>query len=135
MNNLRFATAIHILTLLHQYPDHLLSSDYVAGSININPSVVRKEISNLRMHGLVAAKEGKGGGIWLGKPAKKIKLSDVYKAIQHAPVLGKTNAPNPECQVGKQINAHIGALYNDAENALLKTLSKTSLEDFGKLFQ
>lgn len=134
MNNLRFATAIHILTLLNLYKDELLSSEYIAGSININPAIVRKEISNLREHGLVSSKEGKGGGTWLSKSAKSIKLSDVYNAVRQTPVLGKTNEPNPKCIVGKQINKHIQVLYSDAEGALIKKLSKTSLQDFAKLF-
>lgn len=44
LNNLRFATAIHILILLEKNPEVWMSSEYIAGSINVNPVVVRKEI-------------------------------------------------------------------------------------------
>src|SRR5690606_21431196 len=71
MNNVRFATALHILTLLHLQPGELLPSEYIAGSINLNPAVVRKELSNLRNFGLVESKEGKGGGSTLAKPASE----------------------------------------------------------------
>src|SRR5258706_12341309 len=110
MNNGRFATSLHIMTLLHLNKDELLSSEYIAGSININPAIVRKEISNLREHGLIESKEGKGGGSSLGKPAKDIKLSYIYNAVRQAPLLGRTNYPNPHCPVGKQINNNIDEL-------------------------
>ena len=44
MNNTRFATAIHILTLLDKNSDAWLTSEWIAGSININSAIVRKEI-------------------------------------------------------------------------------------------
>ncbi|MFC3160874.1 hypothetical protein ACFOEQ_22685 [Chryseobacterium arachidis] len=45
MNNTRFATAIHIMTLLAESPQEWLTSEWMAGSININPVIVRKELS------------------------------------------------------------------------------------------
>lgn len=62
MNNTRFATAIHIMTLLAKSPQDWLSSEWIAGSININPAIVRKEISVLREGGLIVSKQGKEGG-------------------------------------------------------------------------
>lgn len=134
MNNGRFATSLHIMTLLNLNKDELLSSEYIAGSININPAIVRKEISNLREHGLIESKEGKGGGSSLGKPAKDIKLSDIYNAVRQTPLLGRTNYPNPHCPVGKQINKHIDALYTEAEDAIINKLDKITLAYFGKQF-
>ena len=69
MSNGRFSISLHILTLLDQGKDELLSSECLAGSININPVLVRKEIANLKKHGLVESKEGKAGGFTLGKPS------------------------------------------------------------------
>ncbi len=129
MNNIEFATAIHILTMLAKTGDHL-SSSYIAGSININPAMVRKALSVLSTHGLVETKEGKGGGVSLAKLAGKILLSDVYRAINNAPLLGKLNRPNPECNTGKQINNHLLELYTQADNALVNKLVTITLADF-----
>ena len=135
MNSGRFSISLHILTLLDSSPDELISSEYLAGSININPVLVRKEISNLKTRGLVASKEGKNGGFSLAKPSKQILLSDIYEAVRQAPILGKTkNDPNPKCPVGKQINKHLDDLFEDAEQVLIKNLSKTTLADFTKKF-
>ncbi|MBV9496028.1 MAG: Rrf2 family transcriptional regulator, partial [Acidobacteria bacterium] len=38
----RFATAVHILTLLAGENEEPLTSDYIAGSVNTNPVVIRR---------------------------------------------------------------------------------------------
>lgn len=134
MNNVRFATAMHILTLLAMQPGELMSSEYIAGSINVNAAVVRKELSNLRNCGLVESKEGKGGGSMLAKPAEQILLSDIYQVVRQTSLLGRSNDPNPACPVGQQINAHLEELYSEAEQALIQKLGKKTLADFSKQF-
>jgi Rrf2 family protein len=134
--NGRFPIAVHILTLLSKAADELLSSDYIAGSININPALARKEISNLRNLGLITSKEGKSGGYSLGKYSKQITLADVYLAVKTQPVLGVAkNTPNPDCPVGKQINKNIDQLYADLDKTLLKKLGSISIEDFSNQFE
>ena len=133
--NGRFPIAVHILTLLSKAEDELLSSDHIAGSININPALARKEISNLRKRSLIISKEGKSGGYSLGKPAQKITLADVYEAVMDQPGLGLAkNTPNPDCPVGKQISKNIDSLYADLDKTLLKKLSSISLADFSNKF-
>ncbi len=133
MNNIEFATAVHILTLLAITGDHL-SSPYIAGSININPVMVRRSLSVLRTHGFVETREGNGGGASLARPASQVLLSDVYRAVNDAALLGKLNRPNPDCKVGKQINNHLTELYNQADHALFNELSTITLADFCKKF-
>lgn len=134
--NGRFAISVHILTLLNSGEGELLSSEYLAGSININPVLVRKELANLRKHGLVESREGKNGGSTLAKPAHKILLSQVYQAVKQEPLLGMAkNDPNPDCPVGRQINQHLNSLYAEAEKALVKQLGETTLADFSAKFK
>jgi Rrf2 family protein len=133
--NGQFQIAVHILTLLNAQPGELLSSEYIAGSININPVLVRKEISNLRKYGLIDSKEGKAGGYSLGMPAKKILMSDVYKAVKVQPALGQAkNKPNPACPVGKQISEHLDELANEVDNTIINKLKTITLADFGEKF-
>jgi Rrf2 family protein len=136
MNNARFATALHILVLLDKAEGELLSSDYLAGSININPAMVRKELSNLRKFGFVQGKEGKNGGSALAKDATKITLGDIYKSVKQVALLGnQKNSPNPLCPVGRNINSHLNKLYNDTELALIINLDKQTLADFSSQFE
>ncbi|RAV30102.1 Rrf2 family transcriptional regulator [Sinomicrobium soli] len=134
MNNVRFATSLHILTLLASMPGSYLSSDFIAGSVNVNAAMIRKEIGNLKACGLVESKEGKGGGSTLAKPASAIWLSEVYKAVRQVPVLGKPNTPNPKCPIGRQVNSHLQILYTDMDDYVVEKLSEMTLEEFFKKF-
>ncbi len=135
MNSGRFAISVHILTLLTFSEDEWTSSEYLAGSININPVLVRKELGTLRERGLVLSKEGKSGGSRLAKPADKIFMSEVYEAVKQKDLLGKAiNSPNPDCPVGRKINDHLDSLYDDAEKTLLASLGKVSLAEFCRKF-
>lgn len=135
MNNAKFATALHILALLDFNKGERLSSEHIAGSINLNPALVRKEISNLKKLGFISSKEGNGGGISLAKPSSEILLSEIYAAVRSAPLLGRTNSPNPACTVGRQINQHLDHLYTDAERSLTARLESQTLEAFTKNFE
>jgi len=133
--NGRFQIAMHILTLLSRATNELLSSEYIAGSININPALVRKEISNLRKKGLIKSKEGKAGGYALGVPAHEIKLSTIYQAVKQQQILGHAkNEPNPYCPVGKQINKHLLHLYSEMEDVLSAKLGAMNLAEFSRQF-
>lgn len=131
MTNSRFAISLHILTLLSYMRGERLSSEYIAKSINVNPVVVRREISNLQENGWVESSSGRYGGSTLAISAKEIRLSDVYKAVCPTPVLGvMRDLPNPKCPVGNQINDHLGQLFEDTEKAILNSLGKQTLADF-----
>jgi Rrf2 family protein len=135
MNNSRFAISVHILTLLAGARGEVLTSDYIASSININPVLVRKELANLRKHNLLGSKEGKNGGAYLERRADDIRLSEVYQAVNDSPLLGEAkNIPNPYCPVGSQINKHLKTLFADAEKALVADLSATTLQSFVNKF-
>lgn len=136
MNNRRFAISLHILTLLARAKDELLSSAYIASSINTNPALVRKELGNLRKLGLVTSREGRHGGSSLAKSARHIVLSDIYRAVRQKTILGSfEDHPNPLCPVGKQINKHLETLYQEAEEALVFRLGNITLADFCKRFK
>lgn len=137
MNNARFQISVHILTLLAKAEGEPMSSELIAGSININPVLVRKEISVLHKAGMVQSKEGKNGGCFLAKNAQNILLSEVYQVVrQDASVFGKSkNIPNPACLVGRQINQHIEGIYQAADNAILEGLGKITLEEFSNKFE
>jgi DNA-binding IscR family transcriptional regulator len=132
--NGRFPIAMHIMTLLCTADDYL-SSDYMAGSINVNPVLVRKELSNLIKHQLITSREGKNGGYTLSKPATSISLASIYQSVKQGNVLGQAkNQPNPACPIGKQINNHLKDLDNEIEQAMLNKLGTTNLAGFCKKF-
>lgn len=135
MNNTRFATAVHIMTLLAKSPQDWLTSDWVAGSINVNAVIVRKEIGVLREAGLIISRQGKEGGSQLAKDAGTITISDIYKAVKNTEVLGKKNQnPNPACSVGKEINVHLNTLFEETDQLVINFLGDKSLQEFADQF-
>lgn len=136
MNNTKFATVIHILTILAKNPDEWISSEWIAGSININPVIVRKELGLLQEKGWVISRKGKEGGSKLNIPSKDIRLADIYQAIKNTDVLGKKNAnPNPKCPIGKNINTRLDVLFDETDTSVMASLAGKTLEDFEQEFQ
>lgn len=136
MNNTRFATAIHIMTLLAESPQEWLTSEWMAGSITINPAIVRKELSVLREAGLIVSRQGKEGGSQLASNAGEIRISEIYQAVKNTEVLGKkNNNPNPACPVGKDINDHLKTLFSETDQLVLDFLGNKSLKEFCDQFR
>ncbi|MEP6803616.1 MAG: Rrf2 family transcriptional regulator [Flavobacterium sp.] len=131
----KFAITIHILTLLTKYPNDYLSSEYIAGSINLNAVLVRKEIANLKAHHIVESKEGKNGGTKLSVDPTKISLKEIFEMTFESINLGYAkNQPNPDCPVGKKINQNLSTLYADMNQKVSLQLEGISLEDFSNQF-
>ena len=135
MNNTRFATAVHILTLLADNDGEWVSSEWIGGSININPVMVRRELKVLHDAGLVQSRKGKEGGTRLQKPSHKITLADVYSIVKNSDVLGKKNlGANPKCPIGKNINKNLTGIFKNVDALVVKELGQKTLKDFLKQF-
>ena len=135
MNNTRFATIIHILTLLAKHPGQWLSSDWIAESIHINPVMVRKEFSILQHMGWVVSKKGKEGGSMLHVSSCEISLADIYRAVKNSNVLGKkNNCTDPKCPIGKEINKELEKLFNETDEIVFNALRHKTLKGFVEQF-
>ncbi len=128
--NTRFAVAVHILTLLHTQQGEPATSEYIASSVNTNPSLIRRLLSQLARAGLTASQMGTGGGALLAKPANAITLLDVYRAMdEDAELLPLHQSPNPKCPVGRRIHEVLETRVHAAERALGDELSRTTIAD------
>lgn len=131
----KFAITLHILTLLSKFPEEFHSSEFIAGSMNINPVLVRKEIANLKKHAMVECREGKYGGTRLAKQSASITLEDIFKMTFEEVTLGfSRNDPNPNCPIGKKINQNLDVLYKDINSGICTKLQGITLQEFTKEF-
>lgn len=131
----KFAITLHILTLMSKFPEEYLSSEFLAGSMNINAVLVRKEIANLKKYNIVESREGKYGGTRLAKSPENISLKDIFCMTFETVSFGYSkNDPNPACPVGKKINENLDALYKDINHTIGSQLSSISLLEFTKEF-
>jgi Rrf2 family protein len=124
----RFTVALHILTLLASSPGEALTSEYIAGSVNTNPVVVRRLLGTLRKVGIVSSQPGNGGGWELATNPGKLTLRDVRRAVNEgSPFSMHNQPPNPKCPVGKNIQQALGPLYDQAERIMEDDLSRTTI--------
>jgi len=126
----RFATAVHILTLLATERNQALTSDYVAGSVNTNPVVIRRLLRKLAKAGLVSSCPGSAGGSRLAREPRNITLLDVYAAVESGELFGgASQEPNPRCPVGRRIGKVLAPRIAAAETAVAASLKRTSIAD------
>ena len=58
----RFTIAVHIFACIDTFKDdYKITSDFLAASVNVNPVIIRKILSQLKNAGLVEVKRGSGG--------------------------------------------------------------------------
>jgi Rrf2 family protein len=126
----RFTVAIHTLTLLAQAEAEPLTSEYIAGSVNTNPVVIRRILGALRAAHLVTAQTGNGGGWRLSLPADAITLRAVYRAVEDEPLFALHHrAPNPACPVGRHIQHALVPCFEEARRTLEEKLGCTTIAD------
>lgn len=115
--------AAHALAVLAQseegYP-----SGYVASSVNTHAVFLRRILRDLAAAGLVLAREGRSGGYRLARPASRISLAEVYRAVEPGGPFAESPAePNARCPVGAGMRAAFAEAAGTAERGLLAALS------------
>ena len=127
----RFAVAIHALCLLAEIKDRDVPSSTIASSINTNPVVARRILASLKAAGMVQTREGAEGGYRLARLPGEIGLDAIYAAVEPEPLFSSPAAPpNPDCRVGAAITPALATLFDEAEDALARSLAGHSLADF-----
>jgi Rrf2 family protein len=124
----RFAVGVHILTLLAQSQGKPVTSEWIAGSANTNPAVVRKLLGMLAKAGLTTSQLGLGGGALLARSPEAITLLDVYRAVDGGDLFSLHNEqPNPACPVGRNIQAALLGTMTRAQRALEDELASQTI--------
>jgi Rrf2 family protein len=126
----RFAVAVHTLAALAMSGGKPLRSEDLANSVNTGPVVIRSLLSRLSGAGLTKSQLGSGGGALLAKPARKIRLLDVYVAVEDTELFSLHRVPpNADCPVGGTIQEAMRPVLEQARKALEAELSKVTIAD------
>jgi Rrf2 family protein len=128
----RFSVAVHVLSLLalQQEGDEPLTSEYIAGSVNTNPVVIRRILGQLKKAGLVEVRQGMAGA-YLSRPAAALSLLEVYRAVEvveENQLFSVHEKPNPACLVGRNIQSALHSTLQQAQTALEQVLAGVTLE-------
>jgi Rrf2 family protein len=123
----RFSIAIHILSLLATDEGTMQTSEWMAGSIGVNPVIVRNVMGMLRRSGLVITQQG-AAGAKIARSLEEISLLDVFKAVEPKEEIFSIHpGANPNCAVGAQIQSTLEFFYGRAQQAMEEELKRTTL--------
>lgn len=124
--------AAHALALLSQ-SDEGYPSAYIASSVNTHAVFLRRILRDLVDAGLVEAREGRAGGYRLSRPAARISLAEVYRAVEPGGPLAPSPAePNPRCPVGAGMRGAFAEASGLAARGLLDALAARSVADLAR---
>lgn len=128
----RFTIALHIFTCIEIFKnDYKITSDFLAGSINTNPVIIRKILTQLKNAGLITVTRGTGG-ISPTRALKDISFYDVYQAIEpveNGDLFNFHSSPNPQCPVGKNIHRLLDDKLKTIQLAMENEMKKYTLDD------
>lgn len=128
----RLTMATHILACIDTFKDdHKLTSDFLAGSVNVNPVIIRKLLQQLKAAGIIEVARGTGG-VKIIKPLNEITLYDLYVAVEsveNGELFHFHENPNQECPVGRNIHNVLDKRLIQAQMAMENELKKDTLAD------
>ncbi len=128
----RFTLAVHIFACIDVFKDdYKVTSEFLAGSTNVNPVIVRKILGQLKAAGLVEVVRGSGGAS-IPKPLGEISFLDIYNAvecIEKGELFHFHENPNAECPVGRNIHVVLDDKLMRVQKAMEAELSSITLED------
>ena len=129
----KFTIGVHIITDIDVLKaKERVNSEFLAGSIGVNPVIVRTVISQLRAAGLVQTRRGSSGAE-LAKPLDAITLYDVYRAVgsvdSEEGLFHFHEKPNPDCPVGRNIHQVLDGRLADVQRVMEDKLKQTTLAD------
>lgn len=131
----RFTIAIHMFACIDTFEGkEKITSDFMAGSINVNPVIIRKLLQKLKAADLVKVQRG-SGGTSINKELDKITLLDIYKAVEcvsSGELFHFHENSNQNCPVGKNIHLILDDKLKRVQTAMENELNSITLEEIIK---
>lgn len=131
----RLSLSVHILLCIDRFSKNTkVTSEFLAGSTNVNPVIVRNILGQLKNSGIVKISRGTGGAV-ITKPLSEITLLDLYKSVEcveNGDLFSFHGNPNVLCPVGKNIHKVLDSRLDDVQKAMERELNNVSLDDLKK---
>lgn len=134
----RLTIATHILLCINQFSDEeKVTSTFLAGSIGVNPVIIRNVLLKLQDAGLVATAAGVGGSKLAVDPSD-ITMLDIFKAVEDSEesLFHFHENPNPECMVGRTVHAvlddRLALIQQAMENSMNSITLQSVIDDMKK---
>lgn len=127
----RFTIAVHVILCIETFKEEKVTSDFLAGSVNVNPVIIRRLLQQLKNAGLVTVARGSGGAK-TAKPLNEITLLDIYRAVECVDDEGLFHFhenPNPKCPVGRNIHFVLDRRLEQIQRAMEKEMEGITMQD------
>ena len=128
----RFTLAVHIFACIDTFGnEYKVTSDFLAGSTNVNPVIIRKILGQLKGAGLIEVARGTGGTT-VTKPLDEITFLDIYNAVEcveNGELFHFHENPSTNCPVGRNIHYILDDKLYRVQSALEKELASITLAD------
>lgn len=128
----KFTIGVHLLAVIDYLgEDEKVTSSVLAGSIGVNPVIVRNVMGNLKEAGLISISQGRSG-ISLAKKPGQITFYDVCKAVDSVNDDGLFHFhenPNPECPIGKNIHKAMDSKLDRVQKRMEDEMKQITLAD------
>jgi Rrf2 family protein len=126
--NCRFAVAVHVLAAIAEKGERVSSAE-LAENFKTNPVVIRRLLADLQRAGLVESCKGVRGGTVLARPAGKITLAEIHRAVDEGDPFYIPEQRNPDCGVACKVQKTLNSVLGRVDDALQKELRRTRLAD------
>ena len=128
----RFTIAVHILTAIDYFKGReTVTSSFLAGSVGVNPVIIRTVMTKLKDAGLIEISQGRTG-ITLARDLADITLFDVYKAVDCVDKRGLFSFhehPNTNCPVGRNIHSALDGRLQEIQDSMEVRMKAVALAD------
>jgi len=128
LKNVQFTVAAHIAAVLGDHYGEDVTSARLAGSVNAEPTFVRRSVAKLSKAGIVVATRGKHGACRLARPPEEISLLDIYRASEAPAAFTIHDYPVQEvCPTSRHLKDSMTEVLEDAQSGFEARLAARSL--------
>lgn len=127
--SIQFSNAIHIMAYIDINKDtDYLSSQLIAGSVETNPTNIRKIMGQLKKAELIQTTTGKPRPT-LTRDPKEINLLDIYRSIEgNTSLIQVDDKTNPKCIVGANIQDVLADKYQLLQQTVEEEMKTITLD-------
>ncbi len=128
----RLTIAVHVITCIDTFSEtHKVTSEFLAKSVNVNPVVIRRLLSQLKSAGLISVTRGSGGAE-VARPLEAITVLDVYRAVEcveRGQLFRFHENPNTQCPVGRNIHAVLDDRLVQIQDTMEREMATMTMAD------
>lgn len=102
----------------------------ISGALDIPRTYVPKVLKGLIDSGIVASKEGMGGGYYLARPAEKITLLDIYTSCEPTMKISRCMEGESYCPAQRDVECPVLDYYMELLDEIKDKLRSKTINEF-----